>query len=987
MQIMSSVHSDGQEFMEVPSTVEESEQPPQQKSLEASTRSSHWRAASEESIDEEEEEVMTSVRLPVKTSLTENVAQSAVERQASETAAVKEKASVRRIPRSGSAVCRPPPHQHHQHTCRSSTLVGKQQESAEAQPQPQQQFSKESDFTRAGSSVSAGGNDADDECEDDDEDDSVFAHVFIGPQHGASAVAVVDQPPPPPRPRSAAGGRRTALTASLDTRQHRQSNSFELGVTGAQRQRHLRFLRAVHSAHSRLNSSSSGASVTRSLEKKSSNFLTVTGSRDGGDDDEGDEDSIGGLGKRIRKLSSRTIEFCDSIDELHALKDMGNELKRPPQPASGTSSAGLTATAGPRATAPSQSLPPVSMHQQQLTSDAIQEKASSVDIPPSFSSNNGRDRMNVPEQGQDMLSSRDMRVPAFSLSVESDTSHLSHESAVTVITNTTLTNSSNSTRNTRRQQQAQQSESSSITGALSSLASSLMSVRHRSSSEGRQKQGNDSSSGYKRQLQGSGVEAIATSYAQRSNSSDRPLRASFEESSPPSWTMQQSEGGAGGGRQQKGRNALRRQDTPHCSTIEAGAAAAAPATGTQEQLFYSQGSTCTAGTPAGLQQRRGALHARLASRIAAYSTDGSSSSQSFGSSLDYLTPPSIVCTDLGSASTPIGGAGGSSLDDGGGGTDTPVMDEFAQFVNASIHPPNELSVPRCYSMEPGVGQAPTSPTLLLPMSMPGSRRSSATRGTALAANSYRSARSLSLGYQQHQQRLSPSPVRAAAKSAAKAGACRSNSTVAAYGRNNAVSLSPGSGGGSRPVLRRESAQDFGDDIEVENLRTRPNLPKHPQQPPQPPDLKIELLTESSTATTPSSCSPYHYGRNASLSPYNDMDLTAGAAAGRRHSHCQRPPPIARNKSAPVTPLSRSTTSIVRMPQSPSRDGFLMVPDRQRGSSLPEGRDGRGGGGSHEGADLYRLRQFTVSNKRIVRRTDSLQPRRSVGSSIHSSASR
>ena len=23
-------------------------------------------------------------------------------------------------------------------------------------------------------------------------------------------------------------------------------------------------------------------------------------------------------------------------------------------------------------------------------------------------------------------------------------------------------------------------------------------------------------------------------------------------------------------------------------------------------------------------------------------------------------------------------------------------DEFAEFVNASIHPPNELSVPRCY---------------------------------------------------------------------------------------------------------------------------------------------------------------------------------------------------------------------------------------------------------------------------------------------------
>ncbi len=69
-----------------------------------------------------------------------------------------------------------------------------------------------------------------------------------------------------------------------------------------------------------------------------------------------------------------------------------------------------------------------------------------------------------------------------------------------------------------------------------------------------------------------------------------------------------------------------------------------------------------------------------------------------------------------------------------------------------------------------------------------------------------------------------------------------------------------------------------------------------------------------------------------------------------------------------------------MPRSPSKDGYLMVPDRQRGSSLPEGREQK-----QEG-DLYRLRQFTVSNKRIVQRSDSLQPRRSI-SSVHSSASR
>lgn len=65
--------------------------------------------------------------------------------------------------------------------------------------------------------------------------------------------------------------------------------------------------------------------------------------------------------------------------------------------------------------------------------------------------------------------------------------------------------------------------------------------------------------------------------------------------------------------------------------------------------------------------------------------------------MDYMTPPSIVCTEHegdSSRTTPLGA--GSSLDDGQDHTecDTPIMDEFAQFVNASIHPPNELSVPR-----------------------------------------------------------------------------------------------------------------------------------------------------------------------------------------------------------------------------------------------------------------------------------------------------
>ena len=39
--------------------------------------------------------------------------------------------------------------------------------------------------------------------------------------------------------------------------------------------------------------------------------------------------------------------------------------------------------------------------------------------------------------------------------------------------------------------------------------------------------------------------------------------------------------------------------------------------------------------------------------------------------------------------------------------ETPILDEFAQYLNASIHPPNELSVPRCYPEAFGQPQSPT----------------------------------------------------------------------------------------------------------------------------------------------------------------------------------------------------------------------------------------------------------------------------------------
>jgi hypothetical protein len=50
---------------------------------------------------------------------------------------------------------------------------------------------------------------------------------------------------------------------------------------------------------------------------------------------------------------------------------------------------------------------------------------------------------------------------------------------------------------------------------------------------------------------------------------------------------------------------------------------------------------------------------------------------------------------------PSPGDGGSS--GGGDYLHDNADDEFAMFVNASIHPPNELSVPRCYPDPPPGG--------------------------------------------------------------------------------------------------------------------------------------------------------------------------------------------------------------------------------------------------------------------------------------------
>ena len=74
-----------------------------------------------------------------------------------------------------------------------------------------------------------------------------------------------------------------------------------------------------------------------------------------------------------------------------------------------------------------------------------------------------------------------------------------------------------------------------------------------------------------------------------------------------------------------------------------------------------------------------------------------------------------------------------------------------------------------------------------------------------------------------------------------------------------------------------------------------------------------------------------------------------------------------------------------MSRSNSRDTYLSVPGRrERGSSLTEASGPNG----HTEPDLYRLREFTVSNKKIVKHTESVQFRSLRSShSINSSGSR
>ena len=126
-----------------------------------------------------------------------------------------------------------------------------------------------------------------------------------------------------------------------------------------------------------------------------------------------------------------------------------------------------------------------------------------------------------------------------------------------------------------------------------------------------------------------------------------------------------------------------------------------------------------------------------------------------------------------------------------------MLDEFAQFVNASIHPPNELSVPRSYLHNS------LRNTLSTPSTAPSSRRPS--NASRLSAPNHRNARSLSLGLY--------------GVGGGGGSSNRGCSRIRNQSTTSSKSFSKSSGGSPisppqwshlRPQLRRESAQDLGD---------------------------------------------------------------------------------------------------------------------------------------------------------------------------------
>jgi hypothetical protein len=610
--------------------------------------------------------------------------------------------------------------------------------------------------------LSSGGNDADDE----DDDDSVFAHVIIG----------------------------------VTTSSRRLSNSFDLGNTGRQRQRHLRFLRNVHSAQARLTQEHSfGSSREVSFElsapkKKATKYLSINPSSDPWTSVErlkeepdveeeedaevealsrSEDDSIGGLGERIRKLASRTIEFGDSIDDLKPPKpatsfgggsgtgsgttdqssggEMGNEIRRQHDQQQHLRTVSPLATVSTYSTSvrpqqlPSHQRHPTFHFTQAANCEIVKTNPVPTPLPPpppptqpppatttamtsrsnktSSSSQgavddsgdeggvmgsvsnrgngmvggNGHQRGGALSCDRDGIRSATANAPFFSLSVESDTSHLSHESASTVITNTTLIHSPNNGSATSSATGADhypQSETppessseplfsrdrlmslsadvtagpkdptsvSSLSSAISSLASTLLNIRNRGTNS----------------IDSKKLRSIVEGYSSGGGGGGGPSRNSSPASVPASVlasgtadaagavfsrrqysTENRETAGCRGGAGQRqysqsgSRKTFVRQDTPrhvdemdHSPPPSLSLPLPVPVQ-PQHQDVASPSAKCPSPVTTASSSskprtsRRGAMSARrLASRFA---MSDSSSSQSFGS-MDKMTPPSIVCS-------------------------------------------------------------------------------------------------------------------------------------------------------------------------------------------------------------------------------------------------------------------------------------------------------------------------------------------------------
>ena len=131
-------------------------------------------------------------------------------------------------------------------------------------------------------------------------------------------------------------------------------------------------------------------------------------------------------------------------------------------------------------------------------------------------------------------------------------------------------------------------------------------------------------------------------------------------------------------------------------------------------------------------------------------------------------------------------------------------------------------------------------------------------------------------------------------------------------RGNSRTSSQSSGGSrtpnspSRPQLRRESAQDLGDDPFDHSTKFKFCSTPSSGKLQTPPDLKIELLSENSSSNGKQASYSSLKSRGSSVMLLGAPGNTSGL---RRHSNNLLTTASPRNKSAPVTPLNRSTSNV------------------------------------------------------------------------------